>query len=167
MAGKSTDKYKEDGVLLVSYTWEDDATKLGLYDNKELVERCLKEVDRILLRCTNIKKSISSYVDKSQPVIVHWEKERFIQGCAKLYRPGAWAETQGLLAYNQEYSAKSGLYLSGEGFSVDGGWTEPSLRMALDAVMHVVVNSGGEFQNKNFNFERDYPLYDTKWNPST
>jgi tryptophan 2-monooxygenase len=61
------------------------------------------------------------------------------------------------LTYNQKYSAKSQLYFAGEGFSVEGGWTEPALRGALDAVVHLLQNKGGQFCG-NFKFS-DYPQY--------
>lgn len=42
--------------ILLSYTWEDDATKLSVFSDEELVDRCIKELDRILLKATNIKQ---------------------------------------------------------------------------------------------------------------
>jgi tryptophan 2-monooxygenase len=73
-----------------------------------------------------------------------------------------WNENYALLRYNQNYSANSGLYFAGEAFSLEGGWTEPALRSALDAVIHAIANTGGTFLD-GFQYS-DYPKYDN-WNP--
>ncbi|MBO2006893.1 hypothetical protein J4732_11555 [Serratia marcescens] len=49
-------------------------------------------------------------------------------GCAK--RAGAYADAMSL-RWLTDTAAHSGLYLAGESFSVDAGWTEPSLRGAV------------------------------------
>jgi tryptophan 2-monooxygenase len=147
------------GVLLLSYTWEDDATKIGSYSDAELVQRALARADEMLESCVNIGKKISDYVDRSkQPVVVHWEREPYIQGCAKTYRSRKLRSTYRLLRYNQDRSYDSGLYLAGEGFSVDGGWTEPAYRMALDAVIHLANKFGATFTCEDFSFDK-YPKY--------
>jgi tryptophan 2-monooxygenase len=154
------------GVLLLSYTWEDDATKLeGDRDDAELARRCLEELDHILTRSENIGEPISPFVDQDQPVVIHWERKPTYRGCAKLYRERTWNLNYALLTYNQEYSAKSSLYFAGEAFSVEGGWTEPALRLGLDAVVHLARNTGAKFLN-DFDFERDYPRYEARWTPT-
>ena len=165
-----TQAIKDDpGALLISYTWEDDAAKLIAeleLTDEVLAKKCLDQLDHILEKSTNIKTPISPYVDTSRPCVIHWAKQPTYRGCAKLYRERSWIDDMALLAYNQEYSAKSNLYFAGEAYSVEGGWTEPALRLGLDAVLHVVKNTGGKFLN-GFDFKRDYPRYDTKWNPGS
>lgn len=149
------------GVLLVSYTWEDDANKfIAEKDDTAFAKKCLRELDKILINCENIKTPISPYVDTSKPVVIHWAKMPTYRGCAKLYREMTWNQDYQLLRYNQEYSKDSGLYFAGEAFSVEGGWTEPALRSALDAVIHVIKNTGGSL---NFDVSQ-YPNY-TDWSP--
>jgi len=152
------------GVLLVSYTWEDDANKfISESDNpEELAKKCLDELDKILIECQNIQTPISPYVDTSRPAVIHWAKIPNYRGCAKLYREMTWNEDYALLRYNQNYSANSGLYFAGEAFSLEGGWTEPALRTALDAVIHAIANTDGTFLD-GFQYS-DYPKYDN-WNP--
>jgi tryptophan 2-monooxygenase len=70
------------------------------------------------------------------------------------------------LTYNQQYSKNSGLYFAGEAYSVEGGWTEPALRLGLDAALHLIFNTGGVFMN-GFNFKTDYSTYNTAWKPSS
>src|SRR5205085_993680 len=62
------------GILLVSYTWEDDANKfLAQGFQPTLAENLLEVLDGILLRCENVQQRISPYVDRSQPpVIMQW-----------------------------------------------------------------------------------------------
>ncbi|MGD2115411.1 MAG: FAD-dependent oxidoreductase, partial [Acidobacteriota bacterium] len=154
------------GVLLISYTWEDDATKLlADQDDNELGERCLRELDDILTRSENIGEPISPFVDRDKPVVIHWACQPTYRGCSKLYRERTWNLNYALLTYNQEHSARSGLYFAGEAYSVHGGWTEPALRLGLDAVVHLAHNTGAQFQN-GFDFERDYPRYDARWQPT-
>jgi len=160
----TTESHKDPGVLLVSYTWEDDASKLEANkDDAALAKKCLAELDRILMQCANIQMPISTYVDTSKPVVIHWERQPTYRGCAKLYRERSWNLDYSLLTYNQKYSAASRLYFAGEAYSVEGGWTEPALRLGLDAVIHIVNNTGGSFLNY-FNFAVDYPQY-PQWSP--
>ncbi len=161
----------EPGALLLSYTWEDDANKLLAFAhetatikaaNRALAQKCLEELDNLLLSCVNIQTPISPYVDARKPTVIQWSKKPSYRGCAKLYRETSWNTDYLLLRYNQDMSARSNLYFAGEAFSVEGGWLEPALRSGLDAVIHLVQNTNGEFLN-NFQY-KDYPLYD-RWSP--
>lgn len=161
--GVTVGSTEDPGVLLVSYTWEDDASKLEAErDDATLARKCLDELDRILMNCRNVQMKISPYVDTEHPQVIHWERQPAYHGCAKLYRERSWDLDYALLRYNQQSSQSSGLYFAGEGYSVEGGWTEPALRMALDAVINLVNNTGGQFLN-GFSYS-DYPQY-SPWNP--
>jgi tryptophan 2-monooxygenase len=155
---------RDPGALLVSYTWEDDCAKLEAdEDEAAFARRCLGELDRVLLNSSNIKTTISQYVNESFPVVIRWERQPRYRGCAKLYRERSWMLDYALLRYNQDFSAASGLYFAGEGYSVEGGWTEPALRGALDAVIHLNHNHGATFME---GFSMDlYPRY-SAWNPA-
>lgn len=148
--------YAQDCILL-SYTWEDDATKLAAFTDVELGHKCLAELDRILMRCTNIQQPISPYVDASNIQIQRWVTDRNSLGCAKLYRAGTYYDAVSLMKYNRDLAAGSGLYLVGESFSVDAGWTEPCLRTAIDAVINICERSGAVF-NGGFTLA-DHPHY--------
>ena len=150
------DHYYDDCILL-SYTWEDDATKLASFADKDLVQKCINELDRILLNCSNVQERLSPYIDADKAVVQHWVTDRNALGCDKLYRPGTYSDAVSLMSYNREYGTRSGLYLSGESFSVDAGWTEPCLRGAVDAVIHICNKTGAQF-NGGFSMN-DYPHY--------
>ncbi|MBD2576411.1 FAD-dependent oxidoreductase [Oscillatoria sp. FACHB-1406] len=162
--GYSLDTSERDaGVLLVSYTWEDDANKfIAESDDGAFARQCLQELDEILERCKNINRPISPFVDTDKPAVIHWSRKPNYRGCAKLYREMTWNEDYALLRYNQNFSDRSHLYFAGEAFSVEGGWTEPAFRSALDSAIHLIKNTGGEF-NGDFNYSQ-YPQYDN-WKP--
>lgn len=143
--------------ILLSYTWEDDATKLASFSDEQLVSKCVQELDRILLRCTNVQTPISPYIDIRNAKVQRWATDRNAMGCAKLYRAGTYYDAVGLMRYSREHAWHSGLYLAGESFSVDAGWTEPCLRTAIDAVINLCNNTQAEF-NGNFNMAV-YPHY--------
>ena len=153
------DHYSDDCILL-SYTWEDDATKLASYSDKELVAKCAEELDRILLNCTNIQQKISPYIELDQAVVQRWMTDKNALGCAKLYRPGTYYDAVRLMKYNRDFAHVSGLYFSGESFSVDAGWTEPCFRGAVDAVIHICNKTTAIF-NGGFSMN-DYPHYRLK-----
>ncbi len=160
---KWSDKSGEQGVLLASYTWEDDATKLLPFDNSYIGQFLLDKLEEICQSTLN--ESIIQYVDiDSGPIVIHWSQQTYFHGCAKLYRQRNWALNYALLAYNQEHSSNSKIYFAGENYSVEGGWTEPALRMALDATINILKNSKGTFNN-GFDPKENYPQYDTSFAP--
>ena len=56
------------GMLLVSYTWEDDANKLlADGDDTTLAEALARRDRRILMGCTNVARPISAYVHRLAP----------------------------------------------------------------------------------------------------
>ncbi|WLH75790.1 FAD-dependent oxidoreductase [Pseudomonas fluorescens] len=146
--------------ILLSYTWEDDATKLSLFSDGELVDKCIEELDRILLKSTNIKQKISPYIGREQAVVQRWMNDKNSLGCAKLYRPGTYYDAISLMKYNRDFSHISGLYLCGESFSVDAGWTEPCFRGAIDAVINICKKTHATF-NGGFTMQ-DYPEYEVQ-----
>lgn len=143
--------------ILLSYTWEDDATKLSVFSDEELVDKCIEDLDRILLKSTNIKEKISPYIGRKQAVVQRWMNDKNSLGCAKLYRAGTYYNAMKLLQYNRNFSHKSGIYLCGESFSVDAGWTEPCFRGAVDTVINICNKTHAAF-NGGFTMH-DYPTY--------
>jgi len=150
------ENYPYDCILL-SYTWEDDATKLALFNDQELVAKCVEELDRILMNCANIQERISPYIQTERALVQRWMTDRNALGCAKLYRPGTYYDAVSLMKYNRDFSHLSGLYFCGESFSVDAGWTEPCFRGAVDAVIHICNKTAAVF-NGGFCMS-DYPQY--------
>jgi tryptophan 2-monooxygenase len=152
MYGYSFDR-KDPGVLLASYTWEDDALKLLGLSHPELGDHCLDHLDEIVETGyvdTNGKHKrfgpiarISDHVARDTVRVFHWVEQPSYSGCAKLYRQRSWHYDYDLLNYNRFYSAQTDIYFAGEAYSVEGGWTEPALRSAVDAVCQFAIDSGG------------------------
>ena len=69
--GLDTAAIHEPGVLMVSYTWEDDANKLlADTDEEALAWNLLSELDEILESCENVGEAISKYVVQTRPEVV-------------------------------------------------------------------------------------------------
>lgn len=150
------------GVVVLSYTWEDDASKFLSGDPPGTIIKCLEEADRITMQTLGV--NITDYIDGSTATIIRWALEPTYHGCAKLYREGRWIENYDLLTFNQKHGKDTGLYMAGEAFSVEGGWTEPAMRLALDAVVNIINDTGNaEFQN-GFDFS-NYLQLDTSFVP--
>jgi tryptophan 2-monooxygenase len=120
-----------EGVILISYTWGDDSTKLlGLTDGERL--RLCREV---------IRKISPEFADNLEPVGgellgVDWQREPFYYGAFKLQHPGQDADL--CAAYHQFLTVNdprtdTGVYLAGDGVSWYGGWMEGALQTGLNA----------------------------------
>ncbi|MDJ0796368.1 MAG: FAD-dependent oxidoreductase [Calothrix sp. MO_167.B12] len=131
------------GIILASYTWEDDSLKLLPYDINQLSCLVCKKLAEITLQ--TVKQDITQYIDHTKPVHIQWINELGYHGCSKLYRAHTQSYNHLQLAYNEVYSGISKLYFAGENYGVEGGWTEPALRSALDAVMRLLHHENAEF----------------------
>lgn len=170
---------KQTGVLLISYTWTRDATKLVSYDDQELINMCVKELDRMLANCSNIREEdrIANYAQVKDTntngdinykgTVHHWELQKYYKGAARFYDQLGWNSTRVPMTYNQEKSKESKLYFAGEGYHADAGWVEPAFRSAIDAVLHLFNNNGIDLAVKGFDFDQDYAKYDTTFDPTS
>jgi len=132
------------GVLLCSYTWEDDANKLSAENEHpgdlSLAARALSRLDA-LLQSSGLPL-MSDFVDvAAQPVVWQWERQPLYRSCAKLYRAGSFDWNYGQLTWNQNHSRSKHLYFAGEFASLEGGWIEPAISRAIDTVIHLVKNT--------------------------
>lgn len=160
------------GVLLCSYTWEDDSNKFAADHNPAtdatLAAESLAKLDEILLQCGY--PSISRYVDATVPAMVwHWEQQPLYRSCAKLYRAGSFDWNYAQLTWNQNHSASKRVYFAGEFASLEGGWIEPAMRGALDAVVNIVKNTVPETSwasvFSNYPMIQNYPVI-PDWRPT-
>lgn len=104
-------------------------------------------------------EKLSPYIGHEQAIVQRWMNDKHALGCAKLYRAGTYYDAVNLMKYNRDYAYKSGLYLCGELFSVDAGWTEPCFRGAIDTVINICDKTHAHF-NGGFTLQ-DYPEYQT------
>jgi monoamine oxidase len=153
--GVSMGPGSDDAVLLASYTWEDDAAKLlaDVGSDVKLGDFILGKLDEITMKAGYGR--ISDHVQSGPPKVIHWTAEPTYRGCSKLYRCNNEKLGYTLLTYNSQANKIPGLYLAGDNYSNEGGWTEPALRGAIDAVIHIIKDSGGTF-NGGFDYDQHY-----------
>lgn len=132
----------DEGIVLVSYTWEDDSTKLLAFPKEERFAM-LKEI------ITKIHPGFgAALVPKPGTGIyeVDWQCEPHYYGAFKLNLAGQ--EPYNQTAYYQFQSVLDpaldrGVYLAGDGVSWSGGWTEGALQTGLNAACAVAQRLGG------------------------
>lgn len=135
------------GVVLISYTWEDDSVKL---QPLELPARFA------LLRAT-ITKINATWGQNMTPVNgeifnIDWQSEPYYYGAFKLNFPG---QEPGLQAAYYQFMSVSdphtdkGIYLAGDGVSYSGGWTEGALQTAINCATAVAFRLGGSLPSYN------------------
>ena len=123
------------GVVLVSYTWEDDSTKLlGLSNPKDRFDKFIK-----VLRSVNRKfadrlkeEAVTGTLNEG---MIDWQKEAYYYGAFKLNYPGQ--ENDNHAVYFQPWNNKS-VYLAGDSMSFAGGWLEGPITSALNAVAALI-----------------------------
>jgi tryptophan 2-monooxygenase len=133
------------GVVLISYTWGDDSTKLlAVSDPKERL--------RILLN--SIRSGAPDFVDALEPQIIpeltgmiDWQLEPHYYGAFKLNQPGQDSYNQRLYA---QFQSGEGVYLAGDSIGWCGGWIESALQTGMNAASAVVqqcLGSAGLYPN--------------------
>ncbi|KPW74697.1 tryptophan 2-monooxygenase, partial [Pseudomonas cannabina] len=129
------------GVVLLSYTWEDDAQKMLAMPDKKT--RCQVLVDDLAA----IHPTFASYLlpvdgDYERYVLHHdWLTDPHSAGAFKLNYPGEDVYSQRL--FFQPMTANSpnkdtGLYLAGCSCSFAGGWIEGAVQTALNSACAVL-----------------------------
>jgi tryptophan 2-monooxygenase len=132
---------QDNGVVLISYAWEDDSERLQGLD----VERRFKHLRNILY------KAVPEWQDQLEPVnnqiySIDWQEQPHYFGAYSLGYPG-----QGPLAHAAYFQFQTvldkekdrGVYLAGDGVSWAGGWTEGALQTALNAATAVAKRLDG------------------------
>ncbi len=133
----------DSGVICLSYTWEDSATKLCSLSEQELLHKSLDTLKTIYGR-----DLISDQAEEVKTIF--WEQEKGYQGAFKLNYPGQHEDQKALFLQTRpdSFEAHTGVFLSGESTSWAGGWIEGALQSGLDAAMAVVRKLGGEIFTK-------------------
>ena len=121
------------GVICLSYTWEDSATKLHGLDDRERVDKSLD-----ILKTIYGRDMISDQVEEIKTYF--WEHQKGYYGAFKLNYPGQYEDQQALFQQPRPESMEShnGVFLSGESTSWAGGWIEGAIHSGLDAALAVI-----------------------------
>jgi len=88
-----TNPSEDAGILLASYTWEDDSLKLAPFDTEKLSKLVLQKLDEITE--TTVGWKISDSIDETNPVNFQWITQPSYIACSTLYR--ANSKTDNLL----------------------------------------------------------------------
>ncbi|GAA4651792.1 tryptophan 2-monooxygenase [Kistimonas scapharcae] len=132
----------DSGVVLLSYTWGDDSTKLIALDVEKRKEILLNSLESA---CPEFVEKLREEICDSKNV--DWQLEPNYFGAFKLNQPGQDLENQHL--YSQFLSVKNpttdkGVYLAGDSVSWSGGWIEGALQTAMNASAAVIARLAGE-----------------------
>lgn len=127
-------------VILLSYTWNDDALKWLALDADQRVELMLHSLQQIYPGV-----DIASHII-GQPITVSWEADPNFMGAFKANLPGHYRYQQRLFSHfkqDQLPEHQRGIFLAGDDVSFTAGWAEGAVTTGLNAVWGVVNHLGG------------------------
>jgi tryptophan 2-monooxygenase len=130
----------DNGVVLVSYTWRDDATRLTACPPEQRFEMFLRVIEKI-----DPRFAAELVPEADELVVVDWQSRPYYYGGFKLDQPGQETFVQNV--YYQfldalDASVDTGVYLAGDSVSFAGGWTEGALETGLNAAFAVLARIG-------------------------
>lgn len=139
------------GVVLISYTWEDDSHKLvTLKDKQARLARLVEELSqtapefaRHLVPMDNDPKFILEY---------DWLTHPLAMGAFKLNYPGDDRYSEALFFQFQSAASADtdkGIYLAGCSCSFTGGWAEGAVQTGINAACAAIASLGGTLIPRN------------------
>ncbi|MEX3672186.1 NAD(P)/FAD-dependent oxidoreductase [Paraburkholderia phenoliruptrix] len=134
------------GVVLLSYTWEDDAHKLLSVPDKK--QRCERFVDDLATFHPELARHLVPVDGDYERGVLHhdWLTDPHSAGAFKLNYPGEDIYSQRLFFQFQtanDPESDTGLYLAGCGCSFTGGWIEGAVQTAINSTCAVIRSVGG------------------------
>lgn len=133
-------------VILLSYTWNDDAMKWLSLDADQRVELMLHSLKQIYPDV-----DIASHI-VGQPITVSWESDPNFMGAFKANLPGHYRYQQRLFTHFQQDDLpehQRGIFVAGDDISWTAGWAEGAVQTALNAAWGVVRHLGGSSAAEN------------------
>ncbi|MEX3937722.1 FAD-dependent oxidoreductase [Paraburkholderia phymatum] len=135
------------GVVLLSYTWEDDAHKLLSVADKK--QRCDRFVEELATFHPELARHLVPAGDDYDTSVLHhdWLTDPHSSGAFKLNYPGEDVYSQRLFFQYKtanDPSRDTGLYLAGCGCSFTGGWIEGAVQTAVNSACAVIRSTGGK-----------------------
>lgn len=133
-------------VILLSYTWNDDAMKWLSLDADQRVELMLHSLKQIYPDV-----DIASHI-VGQPITVSWESDPNFMGAFKANLPGHYRYQQRLFTHFKQDDLpehQRGIFLAGDDISWTAGWAEGAVQTALNAAWGVVRHLGGSSSPEN------------------
>ncbi len=159
------------GVVLISYTWEDDAHKISALQS--LSDR--EKAHYILDTLAGIKGAEKTIAQVKQHMIdvksIFWLQDELYHGAFKVNYPGQHTDTQHIYwdyikAHTPEKDSQ--VYFAGDSVSFYGGWIEGAFQTGLNAATAVLISLA--HQKKCTNIVANNPVVNanpTAYNYST
>lgn len=140
------------GVVLISYTWEDDSHKMVSMTDK--VQRCQRLVDELAISAPEFARHLIPLDGDYQRYVQEydWLTDAHSLGAFKLNFPGDDIYSQRLFYQFQtalDPDQDTGLYLAGCGCSFTGGWAEGAIQTGVNAACAVISSVGGDLNDNN------------------
>lgn len=124
------------GVVLISYVWGDDSSKLLALTEVERFDLFLSALNKIDSKFTSLLRQEAVEMQK-----IDWEDESLFYGAFKLDYPGQeQACHDGYFQYQQEGNS---LIMAGDSVSWAGGWVEGALTSGINAACAALYAVGG------------------------
>lgn len=147
----------DNGVVLISYTWEDDSVRLqgmSVAQRFQFFQQVISKISPEFAECL--------VPFNGQILNVDWQSEPNTLGAFKLNYPGQEPAMQ--QAYFQfmtctNPSEDRGIYLAGDGVSWSGGWTEGALQTGINAATAVAYRLQGSLASYNA-LQQNPAMYD-------
>ncbi len=125
------------GVVLISYVWGDDSTKLQALTTEERFQQFLKVIEKIN---PTFAENLKLQVEKVQ--IIDWQNESNYYGAFKLNYPGQEQDNQA--AFFQYQTSTQGIILAGDSVSWAGGWLEGAMPTGVNAACAAAAYMGAK-----------------------
>ena len=134
------------GVVLLSYTWEDDSNKqLALGDKESRVRRLVADVAQTNAKFASFVVPINDDY-KTYVQMVDWDLEPYQFGAFKLNHPGDDGLSRELFFQFRSCARPETdkfVYLAGDSASYNGGWVEGAVQTGVNAACAVIRSLGG------------------------
>ncbi len=128
-------------VILLSYTWNDDALKWLSLTAERRMELMLHSLEKVYPGV-----DIRSHI-VGQPITVSWEDDPNFMGAFKANLPGHYRYQERLYTHFDQVELPAehrGIFLAGDDVSWTAGWAEGAVTTGLNAVWGVVKHLGGQ-----------------------
>jgi tryptophan 2-monooxygenase len=141
-------KPDDPGVVLLSYTWEDDSIKqMAIQDKQARVKRLVADVAQT--NAAFAEYVVPMHGDYQRNVqMIDWDLQPNYYGAFKLNFPGDDGLSKRLF-YQYLMSAVPAadrkIYLAGDSLSYTGGWIEGAVQTGINAACAVIKSAGGTF----------------------
>ncbi|KAG8862108.1 hypothetical protein FRB96_002138 [Tulasnella sp. 330] len=128
------------GVIIVSYTWAQDARRIGSISGPESIDTLIELVLGNLATIHNVTRD-----QMGKPIatkVINWDNEPYARGAFALFGPNQFGQENGysLFASLKSPAAYGRLHFAGEATSIHHAWVLGALNSAWRAVYNALAN---------------------------